>query len=281
MGSTRVVLLFGLLIGLFMLIGSFFGKAGIIFALVFAGLLNVVSYFYSDKIVLYMYRAKEVSAKDYPELHHVVEKLAKKANIPKPKVAVMNSATPNAFATGRNTKNALVCATTGILNLLNKDELEGVFSHEISHVTNHDILVGTMAATIAGAIAMVGRFAWFASVGGHRDSRGGGNALMFIIAIIVAPIAAMLVQLAITRQREFGADKSGALLSEKPLALASALEKISSGVKHHPLQNGNPATAHLFIVNPFTAGTLLSLFSTHPPLKDRVERLKKMNEDMK
>ena len=280
MGSARVVLLFGILIGIFMLIGSFFGKIGIIGALIFAGLLNVVSYFYSDKIVLRMYGAKEVSAKDYPELHHVVEKLAKKANIPKPKVAVMNSPTPNAFATGRNTKNALVCATTGILKLLSKEELEGVFAHEISHVTNKDILVGTMAATIAGAIAMVGRFAWFASMG-SRDSRGGGNALMFIIAIIVAPIAAMLVQLAITRQREYGADKTGALLSEKPLALASALQKISAGVRHHPLKNGNPATAHLFIVNPFTAGTLISLFSTHPPVAERVERLKKMNEDMK
>ncbi len=280
MGSWRVALLFGLLIGIFMLIGSFFGTLGIIGALVFAGLLNVVSYFYSDKIVLYMYGAKEVSAKDYPELHHVVEKLAKKANIPKPKVAVMQSATPNAFATGRNTKNALVCATTGILNLLSKDELEGVFAHEISHVTNRDILVGTIAATIAGAIAMVGRFAWFASMG-HSNQRGGGNALMFIIAIIVAPIAAMLVQLAITRQREYGADKTGALLSEKPLALASALQKISAGVRHHPLKNGNPATAHLFIINPFTAGTLISLFSTHPPVAERVERLKKIHEDMK
>src|SRR3989344_7465862 len=168
MGSMRIVLLFAVLIGIFMLIGSFFGFYGIIGAFAFAVLINAISYFYSDKIVLHMYGAKEVSASDYPELHHIVEKLAKKANIPKPKVAVMNSPTPNAFATGRKPKNALVCATTGILNLLSKEELEGGFVHEISHVTNRDILVGTMAATIAGAIAMVGRFAWFASMG-HRD----------------------------------------------------------------------------------------------------------------
>lgn len=277
MGSARIVLLFGVLIGIFMLIGSFFGFYGIVGALFFAVLINAISYFYSDKIVLHMYGAKEVSASEYPDLHHVVEKLAKKASIPKPKVAVMNSPTPNAFATGRNKNNALVCATTGIMNLLSKEELEGVFSHEISHVTNRDILVGTMAATIAGAIAMVGRFVWFAGAG-HRD-RGGGNALMFLIALIVAPLAAMLVQLAITRQREYGADKSGALLSGKPLALASALEKISSGVKHHPMR-GNPATAHLFIINPFSGEALISLFSTHPPLKERVERLKKIANEM-
>jgi heat shock protein HtpX len=261
-----------------MLIGSFFGFYGLMSALVFAVLLNVVSYFYSDKIVLRMYGAKIVSEKEYPELHSVVEKLAKKAKIPKPKVAVMQSATPNAFATGRNTSNALVCATTGLMDLLSKDELEGVFSHEISHVTNRDILVGTIAATIAGAIAMVARFAWFASAG-HRD-RGGGNALMFIIAIIIAPLAAALVQMAISRQREYGADHTGALLSGKPLSLATALQKISNGVKHHPLQGGNPATAHLFIVNPFSADSLIHLFSTHPPVVERIERLKKMDEEM-
>ncbi|HIK00260.1 TPA: M48 family metalloprotease [archaeon] len=270
MGSTRIVLLFGLLIGIFMLVGSFFGTYGIITALIFAALINVVSYFYSDKIVLAMYGAKEVSAHDYPKLHHVVERLAKKAKIPKPKVAVMQSATPNAFATGRNPKNAVVCATTGILNLLNENELEGVFAHEISHITNKDILVGTVAATIAGAIALIGRFAYFA--GSSRDR--GGNALMFLIFIIVAPLAAALVRMAISRQREYGADYSGAILSEKPLALASALQKISAGVKHHPLKSGSPATSHLFIVNPFAGESLIHLFLTHPPLEKRIERLK-------
>ncbi len=270
MGSTRVVLLLGILIGIFLLVGSFFGTAGLIGALAFAVLLNVFSYFYSDKIVLKMYGAKEVSAREYPRLHKIVAELAEKAKIPKPRVAVMQSVTPNAFATGRNPKNALVCATTGILDTLNDDELEGVFAHEISHVTNRDILVGTMAATIAGAIALVGRFAFFAGSGRGRQ----GNALLFLVGIIVAPLAAALVQMAISRQREYGADHTGALLSKKPLSLASALQKISNGVKHHPLKGGNPATSHLFIVNPFSADSLVHLFSTHPPLEKRIEKLK-------
>ncbi len=280
MGSARVVLLFAVLIGILMLIGSLFGTSGIIMAFGLAIVINVVSYFYSDKIVLKMYGAKIVSEKEYPELYSVVEKLAKKANVPMPKVAVMQSATPNAFATGRNKNNAVVCATTGILDTLSKDELEGVFSHELSHITNRDILVGTMAATIAGAIAMVGRFAWYASMGQNRGRQGGNSGLLFLIGIVVAPLAAALVQMAISRQREYGADKSGATLSGKPMALASALQKISGAVKRNPMKGGNPATAHLFIVNPFSAGALISLFSTHPPVEKRIEKLKNIANEM-
>lgn len=267
-----------LLIGIGYLIGSFF-KVGLLGAAVFfliAVAMNLVSYFYSDKIVLKMYRAREVSKVEAPELHSVVEELAQNAGIPKPKIAIVESSTPNAFATGRSPKKAVIAVTTGILGLLNRDELKGVLAHELGHVKNRDILLGAIAATIAGAIFIVADYArFFAIFGGSGDDDGG---LIGIIAMtIIAPIAAMMVQLAISRSREYKADKSGAQISGKPWALADALRKLQMGVNSRPM-DANPATAHMFIVNPFGAKgkTLLNLFSTHPPMDERIKRLEEL-----
>ncbi|MEN4017989.1 MAG: zinc metalloprotease HtpX [Methanobacterium sp.] len=281
--KIKTLLLFSvltfLLIGIGYLIGSFF-KVGLLGAALFfliAVAMNFVSYFYSDKIVLKMYGAREVSEDEAPQLHSIVDELTLNAGIPKPKVAVIESSTPNAFATGRNPEKAVVAVTTGILGLLSRDELEGVIAHELGHVKNRDILIGAIAATIAGAIFIVADYArFFAIFGGGGDDDGGG--LIGILAMsIIAPIAAMMVQLAISRAREYKADESGAQISGKPWALADALRKLQMGVNARPMDT-NPATAHMFIVNPFgeKGKTLLNLFSTHPPMDERIKRLEEL-----
>ncbi|MEN4006496.1 MAG: zinc metalloprotease HtpX [Methanobacteriaceae archaeon] len=281
--KIKTLLLFSvltfLLIGMGYLVGSFFevGPLGAALFFLIAVAMNFVSYFYSDKIVLKMYGAREVSEHEAPELHSIVDELVVKAGIPKPKVAVVESSTPNAFATGRNPEKAVVAVTTGILGLLSRDELEGVIAHELGHVKNRDILIGAIAATIAGAIFIVANYVrFFAIFGGGGDDDGGG--LIGILAMsIIAPIAAMMVQLAISRSREYKADASGAQISGKPWALASALGKLQMGVNAKPMDT-NPATAHMFIVNPFgeKGKMLLNLFSTHPPMDERIKRLEEL-----
>jgi heat shock protein HtpX len=233
-----------------------------------------VTYFFSDKIVLRMYRAQSVSREEAPELYEIVERLSRKAGLPMPKVAILPQDQPNAFATGRSPRHAVVAATRGILQLLTREELEAVIAHELAHVRHRDMLIGTVAATLAGALSIVARSAlWF---GGGRNREGGGNPLG-LVAMILAPIAAVLIQLAISRSREFEADAGGAELSGRPRALASALQKLEAYAKRVPMPEANPATTHLFIVNPLRGdGGLASLFKTHPPTEQRVARLMQM-----
>ncbi len=281
--NIKTILLFTvltfLLMAVFGIIGSFFklGMLGIVFGFIVAIAMNFVSYFFSDKIVLRMYGAKEVSEQEAPELHSIVSELAQNAEIPKPKVTIVQSATPNAFATGRGPKKAVVAVTAGILDLLSRDELEGVLAHELGHVKNRDILIGAIAATIAGAIVIIADYArFFAIFGGGGDD--GENIIAVLAMSILAPIAAMMVQLAISRSREYKADESGAKISGKPWALADALRKLQMGTSARPMTNANPATAHMFIVNPFggKAQTLMNLFSTHPPINERIKRLEEL-----
>jgi len=259
----------------------FFGKAlggnsGMMFALVMAGVMNFVSYRFSDKIVLKMYGAKEVTEGDAPRLYGITRQLAIKANLPMPKVYIIPGMSPNAFATGRNPQHAAVAATEGILKMLNDEELEGVMAHELAHVGNRDILISSIVATIAGAISMLANMAQFAAMFGGRDRERGGNPMVMIAMAIIAPIAAMLVQMAISRSREYQADEYGARICGKPLALANALKKLHMGVAAIPME-ANAATAHMFIVSPLTGGGLMSLFSTHPPMEERVKRLEELS----
>jgi heat shock protein HtpX len=280
MGNTfKTAFLLTALTLLLMAIGrAFGGQNGMFIALAFAVVMNFVSYFYSDKIALSMYRAQPASLEELPRVYAVVERLSQKMGIPMPKIYVIPTDSPNAFATGRNPQHASVAATRGILQLLNDEELEGVLAHELGHVSNRDILISSVAATIAGAITMIasmGRWAMiFGGFGGDRDRRdGGGLAALFML--IVAPIAATLIQLAVSRSREYEADATGAHLTGNPYALASALRKIDAYARRIPLQ-ANPSTAHLFIIQPFlgvNAGMFASLFSTHPPIEKRIERL--------
>ncbi|MDH5807348.1 MAG: zinc metalloprotease HtpX [Candidatus Methanomethylicaceae archaeon] len=263
-------------VGLGYVIGLMFGapESVALFALILAGIMNFIAYFYSDKIVLSMTRAKIVNESEYPILHRIVSKLAISAGLPKPKVAIINSRIPNAFATGRNPKNSVVAVTKGLLEILNEDELEGVISHELSHIKNRDVLIQSIVATIAGAIsylALIGRYSIFFS-----DSRNRNTGILAFLLSLLAPFAALLVQMAISRSREYEADKSGAMISKKPLSLASALEKIERFVKSGAMLNINPSTSPLWIVNPFRGDSLLELFSTHPPTWKRIERLKAM-----
>jgi len=270
MPVLRTTLLLGLLTGILLLAGfAFAGIGGMTVALIFAFAMNFIMYWYSDKIVLGMYGAKP---SDNKRLNSIVDKLAKSAGLPKPKVYVIPIDLPNAFATGRNPKHSAVAVTRGLLENLNDDEIEGVISHELGHVKNRDILISTMAATIAGAISYLAQIAWWSLFIGER--REGGSIVMLPL-LFMAPVAAMIVQLAISRGREFGADYTGAMISKKPFALASALEKISDIAKRNPIR-GNSATAHMFIVNPFKADFFAKLFSTHPPTAERVRRLREM-----
>lgn len=263
-------------VGLGYAIGLAFGapESIALFALILAGIMNFVAYFYSDKIVLSMTRAKVVDETEHPVLHRIVSKLAISAGLPKPKVAIINSRVPNAFATGRNPKNSVVAVTKGLLEILNENELEGVISHELSHIKNRDVLIQSVVATIAGAIsylALIGRYSIF-----FGDSRNRNAGILAFLLSLLAPLAALLIQMAISRSREYEADKSGAIISRKPLSLASALEKIERFVKSGATLNVNPSTSPLWIVNPFRGDALLELFSTHPPTWKRVERLKAM-----
>ena len=279
MNMFKTVFFLTVLTLLFLGIGGLLGgRQGMMMALGLALAINLGSYWFSDKIVLAMYRAKPVTEQEAPELVGAVRHLAQLSNIPMPKVYVIPSEAPNAFATGRSPKHAAVAATTGILKVLDQDELIGVMAHELSHVRNRDILIGTITAALAGAIYMLIDMArWGLMFGGHRDDRerGGGalNIAALLVISILAPLIAMLIQMAVSRSREYQADESGARLCRKPLALASALEKISAAASRRPLEQANPATAHLFIVNPLRGQALMNLFSTHPPLEKRVEIL--------
>jgi len=263
-----------------MLIGGWFGgQNGVVIAFLFAMAMNFGSYWFSDKIVLRMYHAQPVSESEAPELYRMVKDLALRASMPMPRVYIIPEETPNAFATGRNEQHAVVAVTEGLLRILSRDELEGVLSHEMTHIRNRDILIGSIAATLAGAIVMLANMAQWAAMfggGGHDDDEGGGgNILGLIVMAMLAPIAATLIQMAISRSREFLADEGGARISGKPYSLAGALSKLSQASRALPMQ-ANPSTAHMFIVNPLTGRSLLNLFSTHPPIEERIARLRSM-----
>ena len=276
MGNTfKTAFLLTLLTLLLMFIGrAFGGQNGMLLALAFAAVMNFVSYFYSDKIALRMYRAQPVTREELPRAYAAVERLTQKIGIPMPKIFVIPSDSPNAFATGRNPQHASVAVTQGILNLLNDEELEGVLAHELGHVNNRDILISSVAATVAGAITMLasmGRFAMiFGGMGDRNERRGGGLGALFML--ILAPIAASLIQLAVSRSREYQADATGAHFTGNPYALASALGKLDAYSRRLPMQ-ATPSTAHLFIIQPVLGMDFGSLFSTHPPIAKRIERL--------
>jgi heat shock protein HtpX len=285
MNNLKVFLLLGCLSGIFVLIGRHFGgSGGAIMALGFAAVMNLGAYFLSDRIVLKMYRAREVSEDDEPKLYGTVRHLAQQAGMPMPRVYIIDQDAPNAFATGRNPQHAAVAATTGLVRLVSDEELKGVMAHELAHVGNRDILIGTIAATAAGAITMIASMirwgAMFGGLGGNRDSEeeGGGGGLIGAIAIsIIAPLAAMLIQMAISRSREYLADERGAKLAGNPFGLANALRKLEASAGRYET-SVSPATAHLFIVNPLSAQGIARLFSTHPPTADRVARLEAMSQ---
>ena len=269
--GLKTVLLLGSLSGLLLVLGDYFGGPnGLMLAFIFAAVMNMASYWFSDKIVLRMYHAQEVGA-GHP-LYAMTARLAQRAGLPMPKVYVIPDSSPNAFATGRNPSHAAVAATQGIMQILSEPELEGVIAHELAHVKNRDILISSVAATIAAAIVMVARMAGYATMFSGRDDDDGGNPLAMLAMMIVAPIAAMLIQAAISRAREFAADAGGATIAGTPYGLADALRKIDAVSKRVPL-DANPATAHMFIVKPFSGHGLLSLFSTHPPTEARIHAL--------
>ncbi len=280
--QIKTILLLGVLTAIMLTVGRLLGgTTGLTVALVIAIVMNAITYFWSDKIVLFMYGAKEAKKTDFPELHKIVEEVAHAAHIPKPKIYIAPIQTPNAFATGRNPSHAAIACTQGILQLLTKEELKGVIGHEIGHVTNRDILVTTVAATIAAVISYVANMAQFAALfGGMRNDRenSGGSIFGMLALAILAPIAALIIQLAISRSREYGADEASARVVKNPEALARALEKLESGIHQHPMQQSASiaATSSLFIANPFNATALLSLFSTHPPIAERARRLRAM-----
>jgi heat shock protein HtpX len=269
-----MVVLTIILVALGSLIG---GRNGAVFAFGIALVMNLISYWFSDRIVLAMYHARQVSETEAPDLYGVVASLAQRAAIPMPRVYIIENDSPNAFATGRNPEHGVVAVTTGILRILNKQELEGVLAHELSHIKHRDILVSTVAAALAGAITMLGSWARFSLFfGGRDDDEGGGNIVSVIIFSMLAAFAAMLIQLAISRSREYLADEGGAQLAGNPLYLANALRRLEAGVAYNPMQEANPSTAHLFIVNPFSARGVKALFSTHPPMEERIKRLEDM-----
>jgi heat shock protein HtpX len=279
MNTIRAYFLMGILTLLFLWVGDLLGgRNGMIIALILAGTMNLVSYWFSDKIVLKIYRAREVTPNQAPEFYSAVAELAQTAGMPMPKTYIIENDSPNAFATGRNPENAAVAATTGLLRILSREELMGVISHELSHIRHRDILVGTIAATLAGAItymSMMARWgALFGGFGGDDDNRG-GNFLVIIVVSILAGVAAMLIQMAISRSREYLADRGGAQLTHHPRYLANALEKLDQSVKRIPMKT-NPSTAHMFIVNPLRGKGLMNLFSTHPPIEERIRRLEAM-----
>ncbi len=270
--TFKTALLLTVMTLLLLFIGQGFGgQRGMLIALVFAGVMNFVSYFFSDKIALAMYRAQPVSREDLPRVYSVVERLTQKIGLPMPKIYVIPMDSPNAFATGRNPNHASVAVTQGILNLLNDEELEGVLAHELGHVRNRDILISSIAATLAGAVTYLARFGMFFGGMGDRDERRGGG-MGALLMLIVAPIAAMLIQLAVSRSREYEADHTGAGFTGNPYALASALAKLDAYSRRVPMM-ATPSTAHLFIVQPLLGVNFGNLFSTHPPIAKRIERL--------
>jgi len=279
MNTFRTALLLGALTGLLMLIGGLVGgKGGVVVAFVLALIMNFGAYWFSDRIVLSMYSAQEVTPDEAPELYRMVADLAARAGLPMPRVYIIPQDTPNAFATGRDEKHAVVAVTEGILRILDRDELEGVLAHELTHIKNRDILIGSIAATLAGAVVMLANMAqWAAVFGGvsRDDDEGGGNIIGLILMAVLAPIAATIIQMAISRSREYMADEGEARISGKPYGLAGALEKLSRASQVVPM-DANPSTAHMFIVNPLTGRSLMNLFSTHPPIEERIARLRAM-----
>ncbi len=264
-------MLLAVLMALFIFAGNAIGgQRGMIIALILGGGMNIGAYFFSDKIALASMRAREVSPNDAPEIYQMVQQLSTQANLPMPKVYIAPTQTPNAFATGRNPHHAVVCLTEGIIRLLDKRELAGVIGHELAHVKHYDMLISTVAATIAGAISALGYLLWFIPIGGGDDD---GNPLAAIAMIILAPIAAMLIQMAISRKREFNADSYSAQLLHDPMPLATALEKLQSGNRQMPMKLVNPSQENMFIVQPFSGEGMTKLFSTHPPVAERVKAL--------
>jgi len=277
-GYFKTALLLGLMTGLILVAGrALGGEQGMLAALVFAAVMNFVSYWFSDRIVLAMYRGREVSPAEAPRFHAIVDRLIARADLPKPKLYLLPGDSPNAFATGRNPNHAALAATEGVLSLMSDEELEGVLAHELGHVKNRDILISSVAATIAGAITFLATMAkWGALFGGYGSNEGdrgrGGNIVSLLLTAILAPIAATIVQMAISRSREFAADATGASIAGQPYGLAKALEKLDAYSKRLPMP-ATQATAHMFIVAPFTGNALANLFSTHPPIAERVARL--------
>ncbi len=274
MNRTRTFLLMVSLTVLLVFVGGIVGgKQGTVIAFFIAAAMNVFSYWFSDKMILKRYAASQVGPEDQSRLYSIVSELAEKADLPMPKVFLIPEASPNAFATGRNPEHAAVAATEGIMNILDDEELAGVMGHELAHVKNRDILTGTIAATFAGAIAMLGQFARFGVGSQGRRS----NPLGMMLIMIGAPLGAMLIRMAVSRVREYSADQGGADISGRPMALASALAKLHRGVREVPLTHGNPAHSHMFIMNPFFGG-LQKFFSTHPPAEERIRRLQAISE---
>jgi len=273
---VKTALLLGLMTGLILTVGKVIGgNTGMAVALVFAAILNFASYWFSDKIVLRMYRGREVSAADAPRFHQTIDRLVARSGLPKPKLYLLPGDSPNAFATGRNPAHAAVAATEGILRFMDDEELEGVLAHELAHVKHRDILISSVAATIAGAVTMLAHMArWGAIFGGYggRNDREGANPFALIATAILAPIAAMIIQMAVSRSREYEADAGGAAMAGQPYGLARALEKLETLSKQVPMA-ASPETAHMFIVQPFTGRGFMNLFSTHPPIQERIRRL--------
>ena len=277
----KTTVLLGLLTGLIMLIGGFVGgRGGLEMAFVIAIAMNFFSYWFSDKMVLRAYGAQPLDSSNQPELYGIVNELAQSAGIPMPRLYLIDSDTPNAFATGRNPRHAAVAVTRGIMRICTREELKGVLAHELSHVLNRDILTSSIAATLAGVIMMLASWArWgaiFGGFGGRDDNERGGGMVELLVMAVLAPMAATLIQLAISRTREYQADASGARLSHNPLLLAGALRKLEAANERMPMVDATPATAHLFIVNPLNAGLFARLFSTHPPIEERIRRLEQM-----
>ena len=276
--QIRTTILLAAMTALILWIGQLFGgRQGMIIALLFAAGMNFFSYWYSDKIVLKMYRAQEVSPQQAPELYEMVQALSRNAGLPMPKLFIIPKEAPNAFATGRNPEHAVVAVTQGLLNIMDRDEVAGVLAHEMAHVKNRDILIGSIAATMAGAIMVLASMARWSAIfgggGGSSDDEGGGGAIGLIAMSLLAPFAAMIIQMAISRSREYLADSTGAGFAGTPEGLARALDKLGRYSKKLPM-NANPSTAHMFIVNPLSGRSLMSLFSTHPPLEERIARLR-------
>ena len=276
--QIRTTILLAVMTALILWLGQLFGgRQGMVIALVLAAGMNFFSYWYSDKIVLKMYRAQEVSAQQAPELYELVQTLSRKAALPMPKVFLIPNEAPNAFATGRNPEHAVVAVTQGLLKIMDRDEVAGVLAHELAHVKNRDILIGSIAATMAGAIMVLASMARWSAIfgggGGSSDDEGGGGFIGLIAMSLLAPLAAMVIQMAISRSREYLADSTGAGFAGTPEGLARALDKLGRYSKKLPM-NANPSTAHIFIVNPLSGRSLMSLFSTHPPLEERIARLR-------